>query len=97
MHRGKLTGDSAAARVYRVLKARSGELISGPELARAAANDPDWPLTAVSTRVDEVRSHPDLPTGQIVPSAIQIGKGFYYTLEVEARAGQLELASCLTG
>lgn len=88
MHTAKnLAGESAAARVYRALKA-SGGWMSGPELARAAAIDPDYPLTAVSTRVSEVRNHPELPAGEAVEMR-QLGRRFYYRLV--AGSGQLVL------
>ncbi len=90
MHRGGLTSNGATARVYRVLRSRPNQWVSGPELARAAAIDPDWPLTAVSTRIAEVRNHPGLPLGEQVESA-QRGKGFYYRLRVHVEAEQLAL------
>ena len=92
MHTAKhLTGESAAARVYRVLRSRPNELVRGPELARAAAVDPEWPLDAVSTRVAEVRKHPELPKGETVPPAIRMGNAFYYRLLVESKTGDLLL------
>lgn len=82
MHCGSLDGESAAARVYRVLRQNPGKRFSGPELARAAARDPDWPLTAVSTRASEVRAQ--LPPSELLITE-RVGDGFYYALELRDR------------
>ncbi len=49
MHVGKLTTDTAASRVYAILKARGGDFIGGFELSMVAQT------SAVSTRISEIR------------------------------------------
>lgn len=82
MHARRLDKDNAAARLYGVLRQRPGQRIAGPELARAAATDPRWPLTALSTCVAEVRAQ--LPPNERIDVA-RVGGGFYYALTVEAK------------
>ena len=79
MHYGNIDGDTAAGRVYRVLRQRRGEWVGGWDLSMAART------TAVSTRVSEVRRQ--LPEGEIL-DVKQEGREFYYRLE---QAGQLAL------
>ena len=71
MHAGKLTGDAAAARVYRILRARPGRWVDGWELTLGAQT------SAVSTRISEVRSQ--LPKGEKI-EVEQVGHGFWYRL-----------------
>jgi len=49
MHVGKLDNDTAAGRLYRILRAHPGEWMGGWELSQAAATD------CLSTRISEVR------------------------------------------
>jgi len=79
MHCRKLTGDNAAGRLYRILRQDPGRRFSGPELAKRAANDPAWPLTALGTCVAEVREQ--LPPGELI-IVERRGHGFFYALEL---------------
>jgi hypothetical protein len=79
MHCRKLTGDNATARLYRILRSDPGRRYSGPELAKRAANDPAWPLTALGTCIAEVRAQ--LPVGELMITERR-GHGFYYALEL---------------
>jgi len=87
MHFRRIDRDNAAARLYEFVTRHPGQEISGPELARAAAKDPAWPLTAVGTCVCEVRQ-------QLTPReslrCIQRGGRFYYVYEAQA-TGQMVL------
>jgi len=88
MHFRRIDGDNAAARLYEILRRNPGQRFSAPYLARAAAKDPDWPLTALGTCVAEVRQQ--LAPGLRIECE-QTGKGFYYTLVVERKPEQLSL------
>jgi len=81
IHAGKLDTDSAEGRIFRFLRRHLGAYYSGPELAKIGARNPDWPLTAVSTKVSGIRKQLE-ETGlpYRMPSAQQMGKGFYYRL-----------------
>jgi hypothetical protein len=81
MHCRKLTGDNAAGRLYRILRQDPGRRFSGPELAKRAANDPAWPLTALGTCIAEVRQQ--LPSGELI-IVERRGHGFWYSLKLEA-------------
>lgn len=81
MHVGKLTGDNAANRVYRVLTSQPGAWIGGWDLTQRAMT------SAVSTRVSEVRSQLD---GSETIEVQQRGRAFYYRLVRERQ--QLEMA-----
>lgn len=78
MHAGSIHGDTAAARVYNVLRDHHGEWISGWDLTIAAKT------TAVSTRVSEVRKQ--LVDEEVEP--LQVGREWYYRLVPK---GQMEL------
>jgi len=80
MHYRRLDKDNAASRMYRVLRQNPGQRFPGPELAKAAAADPRWPLTALSTCAAEVRAQ--LPKGEILLTE-RVGRGFYYAIELE--------------
>jgi hypothetical protein len=79
MHSGSIYGNTAAARVYQILKELDCEWIGGWELTLAAHT------TAVSTRIAEVRAQ--LPPGEDIGIEPR-GKRFYYRLE---KVGQLSL------
>ena len=82
MHSGSIYGNTAAARVYQVLKELDGDWIGGWELGQVAKTN------AVSTRVSEVRRQ--LPPGESIPRPMRRGKHFFYRLE-KAHGEQLEL------
>lgn len=81
IHAGKLTTNSAEGRLFRFLKRHLGKYYSGPELAKIGAKDPDWPLTALSTKMSGIRKQLE-ETGlpYEMPPAKQVGKGFWYRL-----------------
>ncbi len=82
MHAGKLTGDAAAARVYRILRSRCGHWFGGWELTLAAQT------SAISTRIAEIREQ--VPERGERIERTQAGRRFYYRL-VEARPLTLSL------
>jgi len=81
IHAGKLDTDSVEGRLFRFLRNNLGQYYSGPELAKAGARDPEWPLTAVSTKISGIRKQLE-ETGKPyrMPPVTQVGKGFYYRL-----------------
>lgn len=80
MHAGSIRGSSAAGRVYRYLRDRAGQWIDGWTLTLECR------VTAVGTRVSEIRSQLD-GTGYAVEYA-QRGGGHYYRL---VPVGQMSL------
>ena len=86
MHAGSIdTQETAAGRVYAVLREREGQWVGGWDLQTLAQT------TAVSTRVSEVRRQleTDSSRGEAVEMQ-QRGKKFFY--RIVAAKGQLELA-----
>ena len=85
MHAGSIdTQETAAGRVYAVLREREGQWVGGWDLQQEAVT------TAVSTRVSEVRSQleRDAWRGEAVEMK-QEGRKFFYRLV--AAKGQMEL------
>lgn len=85
MHAGSIDNpDTAAGRVYAVLKAENGAWIGGWDLTMRAQ------VSAVATRVSEVRAQleKDSARGECIPQAQQRGGKFFYRL---VKAGQIEL------
>lgn len=78
MHAGRIDGDTAAGRVYEVLKGKAGEYVGGMELTLLART------TAVSTRISEVRRQ--LPAGERIERIGNRAHGQFYRLVVEAAA-----------
>ena len=78
MHPGKIDGNSAAARVYKVLRSLPAHWFGGEELAKAAQT------TCVSTRISEVRHQ--LPAGERIEhksEVWQFKRTQWYRLVVE--------------
>ena len=80
MHAGSINGSSAAGRVFRYLRENVGEWIDGWTLTMECR------VTAVGTRVSEIRSQID-GTGYAIEHA-QYSSGHYYRL---VPVGQMEL------
>jgi hypothetical protein len=78
MHPGKIDGNSAAARLYGVLRSLPGHWFGGDELAKAADT------TCVSTRISEVRHQ--LPAGERIEHKCEVWqfkRRQYYRLVVD--------------
>jgi len=81
MHIGRIDRNTAAARVYRVLRNRPNRWIGGWDLSQEARTD------AVGTRVSEVRRQ--LPDNQTIECELRTENGerrFYYRLVVSDTA-----------
>lgn len=74
MHAGSLTGNTAAARVYRVLKAESPSSVGGWDLSLMAR------VTAVSTRVSEVRHELERLNLPERVEVTRIGREYFYRI-----------------
>ncbi len=78
MNAGRIDRNTAAARVWGILKGRRGQLISSWDLSQAART------TAVSTRVSEVRHELNRLHLDDTIETVRIGSQFYYRLKAHA-------------
>lgn len=88
MHGGSIDSpDTAAGRVYRALKDRMGRWVDGWTLSQEAR------VTAVSTRVSEVRSALCRRGGSERVESEQQGRGWFYRLVMVEPGEQLDLVA----